>query len=55
MGKKYGVSIKWLAVTSFEIRCNGLTVVTDPYITECVGTDLNWEAVAKLLQPFCVI
>ena len=42
---KYGVSIKWLAVTSFEIRCNDLTVVTDPYITECVGTDLTWEAV----------
>ena len=40
-----GVSIKWLAVTSFEIRCNDLTVVTDPYITECVGTDLTWEAV----------
>lgn len=42
---QYGVSIKWLAVTSFEIRCDGLTVVTDPYITECVGTDLTWEAV----------
>ena len=25
-----GVSIKWLAVTYFEIRCNGLTVVTAP-------------------------
>ena len=45
MGNLYGVSIKWLAVTSFEIRCNDLTVVTDPYITECVGTDLTWEAV----------
>lgn len=45
MKKTYGISIKWLAVTSFEIRCNGLTVVTDPYITECVGTDLTWEAV----------
>ena len=42
---KYGVSLKWLAVTSFELRFNGLTVVTDPYITECVGTDLTWEAV----------
>lgn len=42
---KYGVSIKWLAVTSFEIRCNNLSVVTDPYITECVGSDLNYEAV----------
>lgn len=45
MEKTYGVSIKWLAVSSFEIRCNDLTVVTDPYITECVGTDLTWEAV----------
>jgi L-ascorbate metabolism protein UlaG (beta-lactamase superfamily) len=34
-----------LAVTSFEIRCNSLTIVTDPYITECVGTDLTYEAV----------
>ena len=42
---QYGVSIKWLAVTSFEIRCNDLTVVTDPYITECAGTGLTWEAV----------
>jgi L-ascorbate metabolism protein UlaG (beta-lactamase superfamily) len=45
MKKKYGISIKWLAVTSFEIKCNDLTVVTDPYITECVGTDLTWEAI----------
>jgi len=45
MNGKYGVDIKWLAVTSFEIRCDGMTVVTDPYITECVGTDLTWEAV----------
>lgn len=43
--EKFGVSIKWLAVSSFEIKCNGLTVVTDPYVTECVGTDLNWEAI----------
>lgn len=45
MNNQYGVSIKWLAVTSFEIRCNNLTVVTDPYITECTGTDLTWEDV----------
>lgn len=45
MKNLYGISIKWLAVTSFEIRCNNLTVVTDPYITECVGTNLTWEAV----------
>ena len=45
MKKSYGVSIKWLAVTSFEMKCNDLTVVTDPFITECAGTDLTWEAV----------
>ena len=45
METSYGVSVKWLAVTSFEIRCGNLTVVTDPYITNCVGTGLNWEAV----------
>lgn len=45
MENLYGVSIKWLAVSSFEIRCNDLTVVTDPYITECAGTDMTWEAV----------
>ena len=45
MKKEYGVSIKWLAVTSFEMRFGNTTVVSDPYITECVGTDLTWEAV----------
>jgi len=45
MNTSYGVSIKWLAVSSFELRFGDLTVVTDPYITECVGTDLTWEAV----------
>lgn len=45
MDRTYGVSLKWLAVTSFEIQCGDMTVVTDPYITECVGTELNWEAV----------
>lgn len=45
MDKSYGVSLKWLAVTSFEFRFDDLTVVTDPYISECVGTDLTWEAV----------
>ena len=42
---KYGVSIKWLAVSSFEIKYKNTTIVTDPYITECVGTDVTWEAV----------
>ena len=45
MERKYGIDIKWLAVTSFEIKFGDLTVVTDPYITECRGTDLTYEAV----------
>ena len=45
MDKSYGVSVKWLAVSSFEIRCGDLSVVTDPFITECVCTDVTWEAV----------
>ena len=43
--KKYNVAIKWLAVTSFEMKFGDFTVVTDPYITECEGTDLTYEAV----------
>lgn len=43
----YGISLKWLAVSSFEMRFGDLSVVSDPYITECVGTDLSWEAVEK--------
>ena len=42
---KYGVSLKWLAVTSFELNFDGFHVVSDPYITECVGTELDWQAV----------
>lgn len=45
MNKKYGIDLKWLAVTAFEIRCSNTTIVSDPYITECVGTDLTWESV----------
>ena len=45
MNNSFGVSIKWLAVSSFEIRCGNTTIVTDPFITECVGTDLTWENV----------
>ena len=45
MEKKYGISLKWLAVTSYELRFDGITVVSDPYITECVGTDITYEAV----------
>lgn len=45
MDRKFGFDIKWLAVTSFEIRFGETTVLTDPYITECVGTDIDYTAV----------
>jgi len=41
----YGFEIKWLAVSSFELRFDGFTVVTDPYITESEHNDLTWESV----------
>lgn len=45
--KKYGVDIKWLAVASFEMKFGNTTVVSDPYITDCVGTELDYTAVEK--------
>jgi len=45
MEKTYGVRLKWLAVTAFEMDFDGFHVVSDPFVTECVGTDLTWEAV----------
>ena len=45
MERKYNIDIKWLAVSSFEIKIGDFTVVTDPFITECKGTDLTYEAV----------
>ncbi len=45
MRKDYVIDIKWLAVTSFEMRFGSTTVVSDPYITECPGTDIAWTAV----------
>ena len=47
MERAYQIDLKWLSVSCFELRLNGLTVVTDPYITECVGTDLTFEAVEQ--------
>lgn len=45
MRGKFGVSIKWLSVTCFEIRCDGMTVVSDPFVTDCENTSLTWEAI----------
>ncbi len=43
--KDYGLDLKWLAVSSFELRFGNTTIVTDPYITDCACTDLTYEAV----------
>ena len=45
MKKDYGIDIKWLAVTSFEMRFGQTTVVSDPYVTECAGPDIDWTAI----------
>jgi len=45
--KKLGIRIKWLAVTCFEMEFGNTTIVSDPYVTHCVGTDLTWEAIEK--------
>lgn len=45
--KKYGVDIKWLAVTSFEMKFGDTTVVSDPYITDCEGTEIDYTAVER--------
>ena len=45
MNRKFGVSIKWLSVSCFEIRCDGVSVVIDPFVTDCDSTELTWEAI----------
>ena len=45
MKRKFGVSIKWLSVSCFEMRCDGITVVSDPFVTDCENTELTWEAI----------
>ena len=42
---KYGIDIKWLAVTSFEIKFGDITVVSDPCIADSEGTELDYKAV----------
>ena len=43
----YGISLKWNTVTCFEMRFGGLSVVSDPCITDSDGTDADWTAVEK--------
>ena len=45
MKNRYGIDIKWLSVTCFEMRFDESVVVSDPYITECEGTDLDYTAI----------
>lgn len=45
MNTNFGFDLKWLSVTCFELRFDGMTVVTDPYITECQCTELTYEDV----------
>lgn len=47
MNGKFGVSIKWLSVTCFEIRCGDVTVVSDPFVTDSESTSLTWEAIEQ--------
>lgn len=47
MSNKFGVSIKWLSVTCFEIRYDGVTIVSDPFVTDCDSTELTWKAIEK--------
>ena len=43
----YGFSLRWMAVTCFELRFGNTTVVSDPFITECTQTELTWEDVER--------
>ncbi len=43
--KDYGLDFRWLAVSSFQFRFGNTTILTDPYITDCVGTELTYEDV----------
>ena len=43
MTDKLGISLRWMAVTCFEMRFDGITVVSDPYVTDCKDTDLSGQ------------
>ena len=40
---KYGIRIKWLSVTCFEITDGNVTIVSDPCVTESPLCPLTWE------------
>lgn len=43
MDGKYGIHIKWLTITCFEIRCGDTAIVSDPCITGSGQKDVTWE------------
>jgi len=45
--KEYGVRLRWLCASCYEIVCGDTHIVTDPYITHCETTDLTWEAIER--------
>lgn len=47
MSSQYGIQLKWLSVTCFEITDGKVTVVTDPCVTESPLCPLTWEDIEK--------
>lgn len=42
-----GVRLRWLGCACFELDFNGMTVVTDPWITPNPRTALTWQTIEK--------
>ena len=51
MKPKYGIQIKWLSVTCFEITDGNVTIVSDPCVTESPLCPLTWEDIEKCDCP----
>lgn len=47
MKKEYGIRLKWLSVTCFEITDGNVTIVSDPCVTESPLCPLTWEDIEK--------
>lgn len=45
MKNEYGIRMKWLTVTCFEIEYQGFRIVSDPCITDSPQNDLTWECI----------
>lgn len=41
----FGLSLRWITVTCFEFRFGSLRVVSDPFITDAPGTELDGSAI----------